>query len=446
MSNDGRTSGGHQDFRRVVVAAAVGNVIEWYDFYIFGSLGALLAAKFFAGTNPAIEFLKTMVIFSAGFLIRPVGALLFGWLGDRAGRKVTFMVTLMGMGLGTAVIGVVPTYHSIGLSAAFILLFLRLIQGLCLGGEYGGAITYVAEHTPDERRGLYTGILNTSPTLGIIVSLVVVIGVEAAMGKAAFEEWGWRIPFLISFFLVMIAGYIRLSLQETTVFAEIRAKGRQTRNPWREAFLSVNIRYVLIASIMVFGEGVVWYSSQYWTYFFLQKGAGMDLITASWIIGLGLLLGTPTLVLFGWLSDQMGRKPVLLGGLLLPALLYYPLFSWLASVTTKGQENYAVAVIIVAILVSFVGMVYGPIGAFLSEYFPSRIRYTSVSVPYHIGNGWGGGLVPTITYASFMAHKSLGQALIYPIAVPAICFLILLFIMPETHKISIWDAERRQTV
>ena len=445
MSN-GRTGGGHQDFRRVVVAAAVGNVIEWYDFYIFGSLGALLAAKFFAGSNPAIEFLKTMVIFSAGFLIRPVGALLFGWLGDRAGRKVTFMVTLMGMGIGTAVIGLVPTYASIGLSAAFILLLLRLIQGLCLGGEYGGAITYVAEHTPDDKRGLYTGILNTSPTIGIIVSLVVVIGIESLMGKEAFEAWGWRIPFLISFFLVMIAGYIRLSLQETPVFMEIRSKGRQTKNPWKEAFLSANLRYVLIASVMVFGEGVVWYSSQYWTYFFLQKGAGMDLITASWIIGLGLLLGTPTLVFFGWLSDRLGRKPVLLAGLLLPALLYYPLFNWLASVTVKGQENYAIAVIIVAILVSFVGMVYGPIGAFLAEFFPSRIRYTSVSVPYHIGNGWGGGLVPTITYASFIAHGSLGQALIYPIVVPAICFVILLFIMPETHKISIWDAERQRAV
>jgi len=446
MSNVMARGGSGQDFRRVVVAAAVGNVIEWYDFYIFGSLGAVLAAKFFGGTNPAIEFLKTMIIFSAGFLIRPVGAFLFGWLGDRAGRKVTFMVTLMGMGLGTAVIGLVPVYASIGLAAAFILLALRLIQGLCLGGEYGGAITYVAEHTPDERRGFYTGILNTSPTIGIIVSLIVVIGVESLMGKEAFNDWGWRIPFLISFFLVMIAGYIRLSLQETPVFAEIRAKGQQTKNPWKEAFISANIRYVIIASIMVFGEGVVWYSSQYWTYFFLQKGSGMDLITSSWIIGIGLLIGTPTLVFFGWLSDRLGRKPVLLAGLLLPALLYYPLFSWLASVTTKGEENYAIAIFIVAILVSFVGMVYGPIGAFLSEFFPSRIRYTSVSVPYHIGNGWGGGLVPTITYASFMTHKSLGNALIYPIVVPAICFVILLFIMPETHKISIWDAERQKAV
>src|SRR5262245_27200751 len=376
-----------KELRRVVIAASVGNIIEWYDFYIFGSLATILAVKFFEKGHPVAAFLSTVAIFSVGFLIRPLGAFLFGWLGDKVGRKYTFIVTLTGMGLGTALIGFVPSYASIGLTAAFILLALRLIQGLCLGGEYGGAITYVAEHTPDERRGLYTGILNTSPTIGIVVSLVVVIGVESLMGKQAFEDWGWRVPFLISFFLVMIAGYIRLSLQETPVFEEIRAKGKQTKNPWKEAFLSSNIRYVIIASIMVFGEGVVWYSSQYWTYFYLQKGAGMDLITASWIIGAGLLLGTPTLVFFGWLSDRMGRKPVLLAGLLLAALLYYPLFNWLAAVTTKGQTNYALAVIIVAILVSFVGMVYGPIGAFLAEFFPSRIRYTSVSVPYHIGNG-----------------------------------------------------------
>jgi MFS family permease len=432
-----------QKLRTVVTAAAVGNVIEWYDFYIFGSLGGVLATKFFVGSNPTIDFLKTMIIFSAGFLVRPVGALLFGWLGDKAGRKVTFMTTLMGMGLGTAVIGLVPGYASIGLSAAFVLLLLRLVQGLCLGGEYGGAITYVAEHTPDEKRGLFTGILNTSPTIGIILSLAVVVGTEQIVGKEDFADWGWRIPFLISFLLVMIAGYIRSKLQETPVFAEIRAKGKQTKNPWKEAFISANIKYVIIASIMVFGEGVVWYSSQYWTYFYLQKGPGLDLFTSSWIIGAGLLIGTPTLVFFGWLSDRVGRKPVLLAGLLLPALLYYPLFMLLGQVTTKGAENYTLAVIIVAVLVSFVGMVYGPIGAFLAEYFPARIRYTSVSVPYHIGNGWGGGLVPTITYAAFMTSKSLGDALIYPIAVPAVCFVILLFIMPETRKISIWDAERQ---
>lgn len=432
-----------QDFRRVVLAAAVGNVIEWYDFYIFGSLASILAAKFFEKGNPVAAFLSTLAIFTVGFLIRPLGAFVFGWLGDRVGRKYTFLITLSGMGLGTGVIGLVPGFVSIGLGAAFILFALRLIQGLCLGGEYGGAITYVAEHVEDSKRGLYTGILNTSPTIGIIVSMIVVIGTESIVGKEPFNDWGWRVPFLISFLLVGIAMWIRLKLQETPVFQEIKAKGQQTRNPWKEAFMSANIKFVLIASVMVFGEGVVWYSSQYWTLFFLQKGSGMDIITSSWLIGIGLLIGTPTLILFGWMSDKIGRKPVLLAGLLLPALLYYPLFTWLGEVTKAGQENYVIAVIIIAILVSFVGMVYGPIGAFLSEYFPSRIRYTSVSVPYHIGNGWGGGLVPLITYASFATTKNLGDALIYPIAVPAVCFVFALIFMPETRHISIWDSERQ---
>jgi len=235
-------------------------------------------------------------------------------------------------------------------------------------------------------------------------------------------------------------------LQETPIFQQIKAKGQMVKNPWKEAFLSRNIRIVLIASVMVIGEGVVWYSSQYWTLFFLQKGSGMDVITSSWLIGIGLLIGSPSLIFFGWLSDKIGRKPVLLAGLLLPALLYYPLFSWLGEVTAKGSENYVLAVIIIAILVCFVGMVYGPIGAFLAEFFPGRIRYTSVSVPYHIGNGWGGGLVPLITFASFVGTHSLGGALIYPIAVPAVCFVVCLFIMPETRHISIWDPEKAREV
>jgi len=435
-----------QNFRTVVVAAAVGNVIEWYDFYIFGSLAAILAVKFFEKTHPVAAFLSTLAVFAVGFLIRPLGAFVFGWLGDRVGRKYTFLVTLSGMGLGTGVIGLIPGFAQIGLTAAIILFLLRVIQGLCLGGEYGGAITYVAEHVPDAKRGFYTGILNTSPTIGIIVSMIVVIGTSAIVGKDAFEDWGWRVPFLISFLLVAIAVYIRLKLQETPIFQQIKAKGQMVKNPWKEAFLSRNIRIVLIASVMVIGEGVVWYSSQYWTLFFLQKGSGMDVITSSWLIGIGLLIGSPSLIFFGWLSDKIGRKPVLLAGLLLPALLYYPLFSWLGEVTAKGSENYVLAVIIIAILVCFVGMVYGPIGAFLAEFFPGRIRYTSVSVPYHIGNGWGGGLVPLITFASFVGTHSLGGALIYPIAVPAVCFVVCLFIMPETRHISIWDPEKAREV
>ena len=425
------------DFRRVIIAASVGNVIEWYDFYIFGSLAAVLSVKFFEKSHPVAALLSTIALFTAGFLIRPLGAFLFGWLGDRVGRKYTFLITLSGMGLGTGVIGLLPTFEQVGLTAAFLLFGLRMIQGLCLGGEYGGAITYVAEHVSDERRGFYTGWLQTSPTLGIVVSLAVVAGSRVYLGTETFNDWGWRIPFLFSFLLVAIAIYIRLQLQETPIFQEIKAKGAMTKNPWREAFLSSNMKFVLIASIVVIGQGVVWYSGQFTALYFLQQVSKLDLLTSSAIVGIALLIASPTLILFGWLSDLIGRKPVILGGMLLAAVTYYPLYLWLGQVTQPDNVDYTVAILIIFILVSYVGMVYGPIGAFLAEYFPSRIRYTSVSVPYHIGNGWGGGLVPIITAAGFQSG-SLGVALIYPIVVPAVCFVLALFLMPETRHISIW--------
>jgi MFS family permease len=434
-----------KNFRTVIVAASVGNIIEWYDFYIFGSLAAVLAAKFFEKTNPVAALLSTIALFTAGFLVRPLGAFLFGWLGDKVGRKYTFLITLTGMGLGTGAIGLIPTYQSIGVAAAFILFVLRMIQGLCLGGEYGGAITYVAEHVPDERRGYYTGWLQTSPTLGIVVSLIVVTSTRGYFGGDEFQAWAWRIPFLVSFLLVAIAIYIRLQLQETPIFQEIKAKGQMTKNPWKEAFLSPNIKFVLIASIVVIGEGVVWYSGQFWALYFLQQVSKVDLLHSSYIVGLALLIGTPSLIIFGRLSDSIGRKPVILGGFLLAALTYYPLYSWLGQVTQPGNINYPVAVLIIVILVCYVGMVYGPIGAFLAEYFPARIRYTSVSVPYHIGNGWGGGLVPLITTAAFQATHSLGSALIYPIAVPAVCFVLGVLLMPETRHISIWKPFQAET-
>ncbi len=428
-----------RDFRRVIVAASVGNVIEWYDFYIFGSLAAVLSVKFFEQSHPVAALLSTIALFTAGFLIRPLGAFLFGWMGDRVGRKYTFLVTLSGMGLGTGAIGLIPTYESIGLTAAFLLFGLRMIQGLCLGGEYGGAITYVAEHVPDGRRGYYTGWLQTSPTLGIVVSLAVIIATRTYFGNKVFDEWAWRVPFLVSFLLVAIAIYIRLQLQETPIFAEIKAKGQMTRNPWKEAFLSSNIKYIGIATIVLIGQGVVWYSGQFWALYFLQQVSKLDPLTSAYIVGAALLIATPSLIFFGWLSDQIGRKPVILGGMLLAAITYYPLYLWLGSVTKPGNINYPIAVFIIFILVCYVGMVYGPVGAFLAEYFPGRIRYTSVSVPYHIGNGWGGGLVPFITSAAFAATGSIGYALIYPIAVPAVCFVLALFLMPETRKISIWE-------
>src|SRR6266496_1006102 len=434
-----------KELRRVVVAAAAGNVIEWYDFYIFGSLAAILSVQFFSKSNPVAAFLSTVALFSVGFLIRPLGAFLFGWLGDLVGRKYTFLVTLTGMGLSTALIGVIPNYAHIGLAAAIILFCLRLIQGLCLGGEYGGAITYVAEHVSDEKRGYYTGWLQTSPTLGIVLSLAVIIGTRQTLGTEAFNAWGWRIPFLLSLVLVSVAIYIRLQLQETPIFQAIKAKGQTSSNPWREAFTGKNARYVLIASIVVLGEGCVWYSSQFWALYFLQTVKKVDVLASSAIVGAGLLIAAPTLVLFGRLSDKIGRKPVILAGFLLASLTYYPLYSALGGFAEPKAINYPMAILEVAVLVSYVGMVYGPIAAFLAEFFPARIRYTSVSVPYHIGNGWGGGLVPIITTAAYAKAVENGSsdplfwALVYPIAVPAIMFLIAIFVMPETRKHSIWE-------
>src|SRR5919201_6369686 len=318
-----------RDFRTVIVAASGGNVIEWYDFYIFGSLAAILSVKFFDKANPVAALLSTIALFTAGFLIRPLGAFLFGWLGDRVGRKYTFLITLSGMGIGTGVIGMIPTFDSIGVAAAFTLFGLRMIQGLCLGGEYGGAITYVAEHVSDERRGYYTGWLQTSPTLGIVVALAVVLGTRGGFGDEVFNAWAWRVPFLVSFLLVAIAIYIRLQLQETPIFQEIRAKGQMPKNPWKEAFLSTNIKLVLIASIVVIGEGVVWYSGQFWALYFLQQVSKVDPVTTAWIVGAGLLICTPTLIFYGWLSDIVGRKPIILGGFLLAAVTYYPLYMWL---------------------------------------------------------------------------------------------------------------------
>jgi MFS family permease len=433
------------ELRRVVIAASVGNIIEWYDFYIFGSLASILAVKFFDKTHPVAAFLSTVAIFSVGFLIRPLGAFVFGWLGDKVGRKYTFIVTLSGMGISTAIIGMIPTYAQIGLAAAILLFALRLIQGLCLGGEYGGAITYVAEHIEDKRRGYYTGWLQTSPTLGIVVSLAVIIGTQRYLGAEAFAEWGWRVPFIISLLLVAIAIYIRLSLQETPVFQDMKAKGHTVTNPWREAFMSKNIKYIIIASIVVLGQGCVWYSGQFWALFFLQKVKNVDVLSSSYIIAIALLIATPTLIFWGWLSDKVGRKPIILGGMALAALTYYPLYSALGTYADpKVGINYPMSILIVVVLVNYVGMTYGPIGAFLAEFFPGRIRYTSVSVPYHIGNGWGGGLVPIITTAAYASAVQSGSsnpllwALVYPIALPAVMFLLAVFLMPETRKNSIW--------
>jgi len=431
-----------KNFRTVIMAASAGNVIEWYDFYIFGSLATILSVKFFEKSHPVAALLSTIALFTAGFLVRPLGAFVFGWLGDMVGRKYTFILTLVGMALGTGAIGLIPTFDQIGLAAAFILFALRMIQGLCLGGSYGGAITYVAEHVPEARRGYYTGWLQTSPTLGIVLSLIVIIATRTYFGEKVFNDWAWRIPFLCSFFLLLVTMYMRRNFEESPVYQEIKAKGKTSKNPWREAFLNpANLKFVVIATIVVLGEGVVWYSSQFWALFYLQTVSKVDTLSSSFIVGIGLIIGTPSLVFFGWLSDIIGRKAVILGGFFLAAVTYYPLYTWLGAVSHPGNINYPIAILIIAILVCYVGMVYGPIGAFLAEFFPGRIRYTAVSMPYMIGNGWGGGLVPFITTAAYQSTGSLASALIYPIAVPAVCLVLSLFLMPETRHMKIWEPE-----
>src|SRR5262249_55665877 len=274
------------NFRRVITAAAGGNVIEWYDFYIFGSLAAVLSVKFFEKSHPVAALLSTIALFTAGFLVRPLGAFVFGWLGDRVGRKYTFLMTLIGMALGTGAIGLIPTFDTIGLSAAFILFGLRMIQGLCLGGQYGGAVTFGPGHGSDEWRGYYTGWLQTSPTLGIVLSLLVIIATRSYFGEAVFNDWAWRVPFLFSFLLVFIAMYIRSSFEESPIYAEIKAKGQTSKNPWREAFGNwANGKFVVIASIVVLGQGVVWYSGQLWALYFLQTLSKMDVLTSSLVVG-----------------------------------------------------------------------------------------------------------------------------------------------------------------
>ena len=271
-----------KNFRRVITAAAGGNVIEWYDFYIFGSLATILSVKFFEKSHPVAALLSTIALFTAGFLVRPLGAFVFGWLGDRVGRKYTFILTLVGMALGTGAIGLIPTFDKIGLAAAIILFCLRMIQGLCLGGSYGGAITYVAEHVPEDQRGYYTGWLQTSPTLGIVLSLIIIIATRTYFGEAVFNDWAWRIPFLCSFLLVFVTMYMRANFEESPVYEEIKAKGKTSKNPWREAFLNpANFKYVVIATIVVLGEGVVWYSSQFWALFYLQTVSKVDTLTSA---------------------------------------------------------------------------------------------------------------------------------------------------------------------
>jgi MFS family permease len=526
--------------RKVILASSLGTVFEWYDFYLYGSLAAIIAKQFFSNLDPTSGFIFALLAFAAGFLVRPFGALVFGRLGDRVGRKHTFLITILIMGAATFLVGVLPGYARIGVAAPVILIGLRLLQGLALGGEYGGAATYVAEHSPNNRRGEYTAWIQTTATLGLFLSLMVILGTRTAMGEEAFVAWGWRIPFLVSIALLAVSVWIRMSMEESPVFRRMQAEGKMSKAPLTEAFGRwSNLKIVLLALFgLTAGQAVVWYTGQFYALFFLTQTLKIDGATANLLVGMALLLGTPFFLFFGWLSDRIGRKNIILAGCLIAALAYFPLFKALTvagnpalaralatspvqlvadprecsfqfnptgtakftsscdvakqalanasvnyeSIAGEGRAlvrvgdtalpvptvaegdapfrkalgealaahgypaaadpatiNKPLVVTILTLLVIFVTMVYGPIAAALVEMFPTRIRYTSMSLPYHIGNGWFGGLLPTMAFAIVAQNGNIFSGLWYPVAIALMTFVIGLLFVKETRGRDLHD-------
>ncbi len=488
---------------KVISASSVGTMIEWYDFYIFGSLAMVISTKFFPADNPVAAFLATLGTFAAGFVVRPFGALFFGRLGDLIGRKYTFMATLILMGGATFLIGCIPSYETIGFAAPILVLVLRLLQGLALGGEYGGAATYVAEHSPKGQRGYWTSWIQTTATVGLFVSLMVILVTKSSMTKEAFEEWGWRVPFWVSILMVLVSYIIRRNMHESPLFAKAKAEGTTSVNPIKESFGNkYNLKFVLLALFgATMGQGVVWYTGQFYAMTFLKNIQSIDASQVEILLGIALVLGTPFFVVFGWLSDKIGRKPIMLGGMLLAVLLYRPIYQKMYETTDlslkqeiaekmvvipsskevdatkldsiytttkeftdgttveevktlhfengklmvddKGKDKVETKItkkindsdrwtliFLVFIQVIFVTMAYGPIAAFLVEMFPVKIRYTSMSLPYHVGNGIFGGLLPAISTYLVTTSKDAGEAqfylegLWYPIIIAGVSFII----------------------
>jgi len=428
--------------RSVILAASLGTLFEWYDFYLYGSLAVFFGTLFFPQGNETAQLMASLATFGAGFGVRPLGALVFGHLGDLVGRKYTFLITMAAMGLATAFIGLLPTYENLGLVATALLVLLRLLQGLALGGEYGGAATYVAEHVPDHRRGFYTSFIQTTATLGFFLSMGVIGFTRTWLGEEAFKAWGWRLPFLMSFILLGISLYIRLRMSESPLFAKLKSSGKSAVNPLKESFTNpVNLRYVLIALFgAAAGQGVVWYTGQFYALTFMQATLKIEWKTAYLLMSGALLLTTPLFVFFGALSDRIGRKPIMLAGCALGAVTYVPIYMGMKHFST-GEIAYVPLLLLLVVQMVYVTMVYGPIAAFLVELFPTRIRYTSMSLPYHLGNGWFGGFLPliaTAVTASDWAKTKFGPGaiftgLIYPIAVCVLTVVIGSIFVRETR-------------
>jgi MFS family permease len=460
-------------------------MIEWYDFYIFGSLATAISPLFYPKGNNTLALIAYLSTFAVGFVVRPFGALFFGRIGDLVGRKYAFLVTLLIMGGATALIGFLPTYATIGIAAPIILLLIRVLQGLALGGEYGGAAVYVAEHVPDERRGFYTSFIQITATLGFFVSLVVVLLVQNLMSPEAFKSWGWRIPFIVSIFLVAVSLYIRLRMKESPIFQHLKTTGMTSAQPLKEAFARWdNLKRILISLFgATAGQGVVWYTGQFYAFFYLITILKVNATSANYIVATALLLGMPFFVLFGALSDRFGRKKFMMAGCLLAALSYWPIYRGMQAVagsnivTAASRRDDVTGAIsltpqtlingnlepakevlsyvnvsqllsnstawklmlLVFIQVIFVTMVYGPIAAYLVEAFPAKIRYTSLSLPYHIGNGVFGGLLPLIGLMVVAQTGNIYSGLYYPIAVAALTFIVGSLLLPETKHVLIWN-------
>lgn len=474
-----------KEIRQVITASAVGTMIEWYDFYIFGSLATIISPLFYPSGNETLALIAYLSTFAVGFVVRPFGALFFGRIGDLVGRKYAFLVTLLIMGAATALIGILPTYASIGMAAPIALLLIRVLQGLALGGEYGGAAVYVAEHVPDDRRGFYTSFIQITATLGLFLSLLVILVVQNMMAPEAFRAWGWRVPFLISIALVGISLYIRLRMQESPIFSHIKSSGMTSAQPLKEAFTEwTNLRRVLISLFgATAGQGVVWYAGQFYALFYLQTILKVNGTSANYIVATALLLGMPFFVVFGGLSDRIGRKRIMMAGCLIAALSYIPIYQAMQHVagsnvvTAISQRNPVTGAIsltpqtivdgtmqpaaevltftgigtlfanptawkligLVFIQLLFVTMVYGPIAAYLVEAFPAKIRYTALSLPYHIGNGVFGGLLPLIGLSVVAETGNIYAGLYYPIAVAALTFVIGSIFLVDTHGTLIWE-------
>ena len=535
--------------KKVILASSLGTIFEWYDFYLYGTLAVIIGNQFFSALDPASRTIFSLLAFAAGFLVRPFGALVFGRLGDMVGRKYTFLITIVIMGLSTFIVGLLPNYAAIGVAAPVILIGLRMLQGLALGGEYGGAVVYVAEHSPHGKRGQYTSWIQTTATLGLLLSLVVILGVRTAVGEAAFADWGWRIPFLVSIFLLAISVYIRLSMNESPAFAKMKAEGKTSKAPLSESFGQwKNLKIVILALVgLTAGQAVVWYTGQFYALFFLTQSLKVDGVTVNLLVGASLIIGTPFFVLFGILSDKIGRKPIIMAGCLLAIVTYFPVFNALtkaanpdlAAAQAKNQvvvtadpkecsfqfnptgtvrftsscdvakqvlsansvsyNNVAGApgapatikigdtvitsfsatglpadeakkkdaefkkattdalkaagypakadpakvdklmvIVILSYLVILVTMVYGPIAAMLVEMFPTRIRYTSMSLPYHIGNGWFGGLLPATALAIVAQTGNMYNGLWYPIIVAGMTLILGTLFIKETKDVDIY--------